>query len=188
MKRFTRRRFLKEGAFGSVILSGINTTQLSKQSLATTENQTTLPADRPELLRLAMNEIIPAGAGMPAAGEIGCVQYVEGLAKQSAKLEKQLQEISTSLEVMSRAAFHVAFGALQQQRRAEALARLEKQSPEMFKNFRDLVYEAYYEQPRVWKLIGYEFYSTNGGGPTPPTFDDEILASVRHKPSFYRGV
>ena len=53
---------------------------------------------------------------------------------------------------------------------------------------RDLVYEAYYTQPRVWKLIGYEFNPTNEAGPHLKPFDESVLAQVKKMPRRYREV
>ena len=53
---------------------------------------------------------------------------------------------------------------------------------------RDLVYEAYYTHPRVWKLLGYNFRS--GRKPTAPleSFDEQRLARVRALAPLYRRV
>jgi hypothetical protein len=69
----------------------------------------------------------------------------------------------------------------------DALKRLERRPPaELFATLRDFTYEAYYTRPKVWKLIGYEFYPTNQSGPRMEPFDEAVLAQVRKMPRLYR--
>jgi hypothetical protein len=145
-------------------------------------------AQQRELLRCAMDEIIPAGDGMPAASEAGGVDYLEKLSGRDAKVAKELRESLAALDGLSQKQFQGAFISLSREQRVQALSTLEKHKAEPFKTLRDYVYEAYYEQPQVWKLIGYEYYPTNGAGPTTKPFNEEILAEVRKKPKFYREV
>jgi hypothetical protein len=93
-----------------------------------------------------------------------------------------------SIEELSQERFQASFLSLSEEKRVAVLAALEKQDRENFGALRDYVYEAYYEQPQVWKLIGYTFYPTYNGGPTPEPFNEEILAEVRKKPKYYREV
>lgn len=73
--------------------------------------------------------------------------------------------------------------------RIEALKEFERlDTQKLFSSLRDYVYEAYYTQPRVWKLIGYEFYATNKSGPPMKAFDESPLAQVRKKPKLYKEV
>jgi hypothetical protein len=66
---------------------------------------------------------------------------------------------------------------------------LEKRTaPKCFSTLRDSVYEAYYIQPQVWKLIDYEFYPTDQPGPRMKPFDEAVLAQVRKLPKLYREV
>jgi hypothetical protein len=58
----------------------------------------------------------------------------------------------------------------------------------LFKVLRDFTYEAYYLQPKVWKLIGYEFHPTNERGPSMKPFDESALGEVRKRPRYYREV
>jgi hypothetical protein len=89
---------------------------------------------------------------------------------------------------MSETAFHAAFAGISSAQRVEILTELETRSSEVFAKLRDLVYESYYTQPSVWKLIGYELYPTNESGPQMKPFDDSVLAKVRKMPKLYREV
>ena len=135
-----------------------------------------------------MDEIIPAGDGMPSASEVGGVAYLENLCAGDPKIARELEGSLATLDELSRKSFQSAFVALSHEQRVQALTALEHQEASAFKTLRDYVYEAYYEQPQVWKLIDYHFYPTNEGGPTLKPFNEEILAQVRKKPKYYREV
>lgn len=146
------------------------------------------PSER-ETLLLAMDEIIPAGEGMPAASAVGGLEYVDRLAAQVPAIKRQLGRVLASIESVSRSRFRRGFARLEQSDRISALREMERQAaPEHFRALRDLVYEAYYTQPRVWKLLGYESHLTGDPGPRMKPFDDRALAKVRALPKHYREV
>ena len=59
---------------------------------------------------------------------------------------------------------------------------------EVFGELSTLVYEAYYVQPAVWGLLGYEPYPTGEAGPSMDPFDVAALERVRSAPALYREV
>ncbi len=139
------------------------------------------------VLRAAMDEIIPAADGMPAASAVGGVAYLDRLARQ-AQFKKQFEGVLAALGEASRRLFGKSFLALPRAERVTALAELEKAVPESFRALRDCVYEAYYTRPQVWKLLGYESHLTNQAGPRMKPFDEAALAKVRKMPKLYREV
>ena len=82
--------------------------------------------------------------------------------------------------------FKKPFDQIDRESRIELLAALEKNSPRIFAMLRDSTYESYYTQPRIWKLIGYEFYPTDHAGPHMKPFDEAVLTEMRKRPKFYR--
>jgi hypothetical protein len=193
VKKLSRRKILEAGVFGSIAMSGAGAARLSfafggSQTGDQKSASRVFDARQRDLLRMAMDEIIPAADGMPAASEANGVDYLENLAGRDAKAAKELQESLTALETLSQKRTQTSFLLLSHKKRMDALVLLERQKPDYFNVLRDSVYEAYYEQPQVWKLIGYQYYPTNGGGPVPEPFDEQILADVRKKPKHYREV
>lgn len=191
-KKWTRRKFLETGLKGSVVVGAGAMGAASRSPLITTrENQ---PPESPfargerETLRAAMDEIIPASDGMPAASEVGGVEYLERVARETPGIRKNLVKMLSALENLSRKHSGTAFASLPGENRVEALKDFEVESPEDFATLRDLVYESYYTQPKIWKLVGYEFYPTNQSGPRMKPFDDAVLAKVRKMPKLYREV
>jgi hypothetical protein len=191
MKKWSRRKFLEAGVAGSmavgraakVALSSVQEEGRTPRQPATT---VTLGAREQKLLLMVMDEIIPAGDGMPAMSEVGGLDYLNRLARREQQAAKDLQAALEALEALGRQRFQASFLSLTPEHRVEALAALEQQSADSFSALRDYIYEAYYTQPEVWKLIGYEFRPTNQGGPPMKPFDEAALAEVRRKPRYYR--
>jgi hypothetical protein len=182
--RFTRRKFLEAAVAGSALIgANANGEQAPRQAASTALD----PAQR-EALRAAMDEIIPPGDGMPSASAAGGLEYLDRVCRQEAAIRVDLQQALDALGQMSETSFHAPFTGISPAQRVEILTRLETQSPEVFTKLRDLVYESYYTQPDVWKLIGYELHPTNGRGPHMMPFDDSVLAKVRTMPKLYREV
>jgi hypothetical protein len=184
--KFTRRRFLEAALAGPAV---IGAKAEGKQGQARKPPASTAlgPGQR-EALRAAMDEIIPSSDVMPSASAAGGLDYLERVCKQELEIRVDLQQVLTVLGQLSEANFHTAFAGISSAQRVEILTELETQSPEVFARLRDLVYESYYTQPSVWKLIGYEFHPTNGSGPDMKPFDDSALAKVRKMPKLYREV
>jgi hypothetical protein len=134
------------------------------------------------MLRAAMDEIIPAVDGMPAASDIGGVAYLERVAAADAQVANEIRGALAALAKCSSAGFET----LDHEARIAALRTLESGDPVEFAHLRDYVYESYYTQPKIWKLIGYEFYPTDHPGPHMAPFDDSVLADVRKRPKLYR--
>ena len=57
-----------------------------------------------------------------------------------------------------------------------------------FPALRDLVYEAYYTQPRIQKLLGYNFRSGRRRTAPLEPFDEERVARVRNMAPLFRQV
>ncbi len=191
-KKWTRRKFLETSLKGSVIVGAGAIGAASRPPLITaSENQ---PPESPlargnrETLRAAMDEIVPASDGMAAASEVGGVEYLERVARETPGIRKNLVKILSALENLSRKHSGTAFASLPGEKRVEALKDFEVESLQDFATLRDLVYESYYTNPKIWKLIGYEFHATNQSGPRMKPFDDAVLANVRKMPKLYREV
>jgi hypothetical protein len=150
---------------------------------------TVLRQNERENLRAAMDEIIPAGEGMPAASAAGGLEYLDRLAASNPDVKDRLRKIVSAIDAVSRKRFRKNFASLPSSDRAAALQDLEERPPpELFADLRDLVYESYYTQPQVWKRIGYEPHLTGDAGPHMKPFDEAALAEVRRKAKFYREV
>jgi hypothetical protein len=177
---WTRRSFLATGIVASPALVETITSAPREASSAG------LNADEQNTLRAAMDEIIPAGDGMPSATQAGGFEYLQRVVQREADVAAQLRESLEELTETSGKLYNRSFADLSHEDRVAALATLEKSDPPRFNHLRDFVYESYYTQPQIWKLIGYEFYPTDHQGPHMKPFDESVLAEVIKKPKFYR--
>lgn len=190
-KKWTRRRFLATGVKSSLVVGSGAIGGASASALVAIQKAaptaTGLSSSERETLKAAMDEIIPATDGMPAASAGGGVEYLVRLAAQDPAIRRDLQKSLAALETLSRQKFGAAFASLSPPQRVDALRALEQQSPaEPFTLLRDFTYESYYIQPQVWKLIGYEFHPTDQAGPRMKPFDESVLAKVKKMPKLYR--
>jgi hypothetical protein len=131
-----------------------------------------LDAATHDRLRAIMDEIIPKQGNMPSGSEAGGLAYFSALKRTE---PAYAAEILTVLDTVGNSSPPL-----------EALKQFEKENPAEFAILRDFVYEAYYTQPQVWKLIGYEFHATDQKGPHMKPFNEAVIAKVRNKPKFYR--
>jgi hypothetical protein len=125
-------------------------------------------------LRAIMDEIIPKQGNMPSASEAGGLRYFSSLRQTEPAFAAQ---ILAALDKVGH-----SFAPI------EALKQLEKENPAQFAVLRDFVYEAYYTQPQIWKLIGYRFHATDHQGPHMKPFDEAVIAKVRTKRPSFREV
>lgn len=184
--KFTRRRFLETALAGPAVIGAA--AEVTKGQARKPPVSAALDSPQRDSLRTAMDEIIPASDGMPAASAVGGIEYLERASRQDTSIKADLEQALDALARLSESRFHAAFASISSAQRIETLTRLEAQSPLVFAKLRDLVYEAYYTQPSVWKLIGYELHPTNGSGPHMKPFDESVLARVRKMPKLYREV
>ena len=160
---WTRRKFIASSAGATLV------TQIGP---AATPGSPAIDEETQRRLRVMMDEIIPKRGNMPSASEAGGLTYFSAL-KQS--------EPAVAAEILAALGKVSNFSSP-----LEALKQLEKENPAEFAILRNFVYEAYYTQPQVWKLIDYQFYATDHKGPHMKPFDEAVIAKVRAKPKFYR--
>ena len=100
----------------------------------------------------------------------------------------------------SKSKFQKELGQLNAAELVELLKALERESnrsseteglaasrKDLFSALRDLVYEAYYTNPKIWERLGYDFNTTEDGAELK-VFDERILSVVRQRPENYRRV
>jgi hypothetical protein len=184
--KFTRRTFLETALAAPAVIGAA--AEVEERQTVEPPVSAGLGAGQRASLRAAMDEIIPAGDGMPAASAVGGLEYVERVSQKELPIRSDLHEALDALARMSEMKFHADFPNLSPAQRFETLTGLEAGMPEVFAKLRDLVYESYYTQPGVWKLIGYELHPTNEAGPRMKPFDESVLTKVRKMPKLYREV
>lgn len=198
-RRLTRREFLEQTArhtagagLAGVGLAGVGLAGIALPTLSCSPADqeialAPLPLDE-RTLTAVIDEIIPAGEGMPSASEAGVVRYFRQIVDQLPDLTESLGGALEAVENESHERFESPFLDLSESERVEVLEQLATAGPAIFGGLSTLVYEAYYVQPTVWELIGYEPYPTGEAGPVMDPFDEAALDRVRSMPPSYREV
>jgi hypothetical protein len=135
-----------------------------------------------------MDLIIPASDGMPSATQAGGLSYLTGVMARDKNVAEDIKKALATAEAYSQRQFQNPFGQLTRDEQIAVLQEMEAQTGTVFDLLRAYVYESYYEQPAIWKLIGYQLYPTDHAGPHMAPFDDSLIASVRKMPKLYRDV
>jgi hypothetical protein len=184
---WSRRKFLSASTAAPIVAPlALNLVTTIEAAPGSATSSASLTQQELNTLRVAMDEIIPAVDGMPAASEAGGLQYLKPIVAADTEIASNIRKSLDALNKCSGQLFGKAFDQLDLKARISALSKLEAAANVEFTSLRDYVYEAYYTQPSVWKLIGYEFYPTDHPGPHMSPFDDSILAEVRKRPKLYR--
>ena len=141
-------------------------------------------------LRAAADVIIPAQDRMPAPSAVGAVAYITGIAGSDPALDALLFDGLQAIEASAMAAHGTRFDLLAADQQTAIVAGFETANMPagFFPALRDLVYEAYYTQPRVMKLLGYNFRSGRRRTAPVEPFDEKRVARVRNMAPFFRQV
>lgn len=176
--KWTRRKFLETGSGTAALVPFI---QPAAAAVFTPDERAALSA--------AMDEIIPHAGNMPAATEVGGLDYLERVVPQLPGLLDQFRQGLAQLGAESHKRFSQSFAKLSPSERVQVLQVLERDAaPAFFRTLRDFVYEAYYLRPEVWQRIGYVSHLTDHTGPQMKPFDASVLAAVRKRGRLYREV
>ena len=182
LRNWTRRRFLRTAAAGTVAATAADRA-IAALSAGTWPSSSPFPAGVRATLLAAMDEIIPASDGMPAATAAHVMRYLDDVSARDADFRRDLRRAAAALDRRARPR---RFASLSAARRLRAIAALEREEPVVFASLRDSVYEGYYTNPEIWSRIGFEFYGPERPGPGMPPFDESAVKRVRAVPPLYR--
>ena len=171
----TRRIFLGVGVAAPALVVAIQPAQAH-----------VLEANTQSTLQTIMDLIIPEGNVMPSASQVGGLTYLEALMQRDKVVAADITKGLAVAQAFSERSFEKPFGALTQQEQIAVLQQMEADANGVFDLLRAYVYESYYMQPAIWKLIGYELYPTDHMGPHLKPFDESLIADVRKLPKLYR--
>jgi hypothetical protein len=141
-------------------------------------------------LGAAADVIIPAQGQMPAASAAGAVRYIVRIAGTDQNLAVLLLDGLQALDAQAAATLSARFDLVAADDQTAIMARFEKSDTPagFFAALRDLVYESYYTQPRIQKLLGYNFRSGRRRTAPLEPFDEKRVERVRQMGPRYRQV
>jgi hypothetical protein len=133
------------------------------------------------VLRAVMDRLVPPVDDLPGAGTMGLLDEVEAMASAHAPFHRALLGLLDGLPAE-------AFGALAGPDQDKAIGRVERDHPAVFSTALEVVYLAYYADPRVHGRIGWRGGPLQPGGFALPPFDEAILEKTRRRQPFWRRV
>ena len=141
-----------------------------------------------ELLTRVLDRIVPAGGGLPGAGELGVGEFVESAAGSSPGQTRLLVDGLKLIEVTGGRHGSESFGELDDDAKDEVLGDVESTSPEFFDELVRLTYVGYYSQPRVAAALGLEARPPQPLGFDMQQGDLSLVENVRKRGPVYRDV
>ena len=160
------------------------------------ENGEVLTAHQVALLEAIQNRLIPAQDEMPGAGDAGCAGTLDRFLSERPALRRPVFAALNAIEAAAGTrgqtfaeddaeSTHVAFLALSDAERDAALSAVESAHPELFQLLLNQTYTAYYTNPAVLLILGWQPPQPEGF-PTPPPFDEALLAKVKQRGKIWR--
>ena len=187
--KWSRRRFTRAVISAqALIASGALTIPLACVETERKKGQSQLNSSQQEILKLAMDEIIPANEKMPSASAIGSVAYVLNIIKELPDLLPLFQSLTDKIEIKSLEHLNSSFSDLNREERIAILSNFEATEPELFKVLKDFTYESYYTSEKIYDVITYEPHPTGSKGPTMEPFDEKLLERVKNTPPSYTKI
>ena len=133
------------------------------------------------VLRAVMDRLVPPVDDLPGAGAMGLVDQVEAMARAHPPFHLALLALLGGLPAAT-------FAGLAEADQDKAIARFEAARPAAFNAALEVVYLAYYGDPRVHGRIGWRSGPLQPGGFALPPFDEAILEKTRQRQPFWRRV
>lgn len=155
-----------------------------------------LTARQVALLAAVQDRLIPAQDEMPGAGDAGCARTLDRYLKERPALRRPTFAALNAIEVAAGAASreseeaedestHVAFLTLSNEEQDAVLRSVESAQPELFRALLNHTYSAYYTNPAVLLILGWRPPQPEGY-PSPPPFDEALLANVKQRGKLWR--
>ncbi len=145
-----------------------------------------LDEEQRRLLTAVLNRIVPAGNGLPGAGDLGVGATVESTLGQAPAQRRLLLDGLTEIQLASGRGAGRDFTELEAEQQDDVLRDVESAHPAFFSALVDHTYRGYYTLPAVHAAIGYESRPPQPLGHELPPFDPSLLDKQRQRPPFWR--
>lgn len=137
-------------------------------------------------LTATMDHIIPPVDGLLGAGEMGLAEQVEQIAQRIPRYKESLIRILDALSLEPIARVEGGFAALNSDQQLAAIKTVESSMETHFVNFIQMIYTAYYSDPRVHNRIGWRTGPLQPLGWDLEPFDAALLEKVSKREPFWR--
>ncbi len=149
-----------------------------------------LDPSRAATLRAWASTLIPASGALPAAGDIGAVEYIDATAFAAPRLRTMLLRGIDTVERIVMARYERSLGECTPEQRVTVLREFEiVDTSDVFNMIRDFTYEAYYGNDHVLdpleQATGWR-YQVSVTGTVMGDFDERLLEPMRAITPRYR--
>jgi len=139
-----------------------------------------------QLLRQVLDVLIPGTSTLPAAGQAGAADHVEGRAEASPALRRTLAEALATIALLAARSHPDGFGALDHDQRVAVLKSASTETLDAFEALILHAYSGYYALPRVLAGIGAPDRPPQPLGHEMAPLDAHLLARVKLRAPLYR--
>jgi hypothetical protein len=149
--------------------------------------------DRVAVMRAWAETIVPGDGPWPGAGELDTVEYIDANLVRAPRLRHMALDVLDASDVRSEQKHSAGFARLSLTERVGVLDGIEQDFPNAFVLIKELVYESYYRNSSVLKVVEAQTgfhprYPVDGFG--RPNADEvmQMLSEMADRPSIVREV
>ena len=153
----------------------------------TTGNQLFTDQQR-QLLKAALDRIIPSEGELPGAGDLGIADFVEQAVARDPGQRRLFNDGLAQMEIAGVRRGHSSFVDLSDEQQDEALREVEANHRIFFENLVRQCYNGYYTNLTVFDAIGYNLPSVPVVGAKLELLDESLLEAQRQRPPFWTRV
>jgi hypothetical protein len=143
---YNRRQFLAHALWAAALSTSVDSFAIERGNWDAFSDSA---PDNVDNLTAAMDEVVPAGEGMPSASMAGGREYLQFLRWQYPDVEENTRRFLEMLAQISAQMFGNEFQKLRPEQRVQVLTTIEKTQSPIFESFVAYVYESYYASPQV---------------------------------------
>jgi hypothetical protein len=133
-----------------------------------------------------LNRLVPTHDGLPGAGDVGVVKYLDCSGGASLPLRRILTDLLSAIEAISQTDYAASFGSLSIDRKTGVLQQIESANGPGFTELLRRTYAGYYSEPIVLDALGIDARPPQPRGYSLAPFDTAILERVRKRDQAYR--
>src|SRR5262245_59031144 len=139
-----------------------------------------------ELMRAALNRIVPASGAFPGAGDLGIMSYVDAQIGRSAELRRLFARGVTQIDITSQELYTQEFRNLAEHQQDTVLRRVEAHNSEFFTALVTYTYSGYYSHSLIVRLLGLESHPPQPRGHELEPLDLSLLDRMKQRKPLYR--
>ena len=135
----------------------------------------------------ALNRIIPAEGGMPAAGDLGVAGFIESVAQVDPSKTRLFTQGVAFIELTCGRLIGKGFAQATGEEQDQTLQSVESSDPAFFDELVRQTYNGYYTNPKIFEALGHSIAQPDING-QPELLDESLLEKQRQRAPFWTKV